>query len=318
MRIHTEFPKVLHRSQHLVERDLDPANAACPFCESNNRTCVFPLQTDPVISLLKCTDCHAISASRMPTDITLADYYGKYYDRYDPLDPESHITLDDPIRLAKKLCRMYRLHQNQRPVHILDFGGGDGTIAQLTAMELLKHDAGQVNITIVDFGDQSVEPQDTRIVIERVKSLSEVKHAYGFVIASAVVEHHPQPQALLKELAQCMEQRGIFYARTPTLMPIMKLLRRFGIAVDFTFPAHLHDQGQAFWEEHFKNNKFETFQVLESQPSIVETTLRKHTLRTLVAHLIKAPWHLLGRSYPYVGGWEILARKCTANTVRGR
>jgi hypothetical protein len=71
----------------------------------------------------------------------------------------------------------------------------------------------------------------------------------------------------------------------------------------------MHDLGQTFWEFYFTKEQRGAFQILESRPSIVETTIRKHFLRTLAAYSFKAPWYLLGKSYKCVGGWEIFVRK---------
>jgi hypothetical protein len=102
------------------------------------------------------------------------------------------------------------------------------------------------------------------------------------------------------------------------MFPIIKLLRLVGVKVDFTYPGHIHDLGQAFWEGYFKKEQSNDFQILDSRPSMVETTLRKHFLRTIAAHAFKAPWYLLGKSYKYVGGWEVFVRKSSRENARGR
>jgi hypothetical protein len=106
-----------------------------------------------------------------------------------------------------------------------------------------------------------------------------------------------------------MAQRGIFYARTPYMLPMMKAFRLIGVNLDFTYPGHIHDLGQAFWENYFTTEQSDEFQVLASSPSIVATTFGKHFLRTVAAYSLKAPWYLLGKSYKFVGGWEIFAQK---------
>ena len=102
----------------------------------------------------------------------------------------------------------------------------------------------------------------------------------------------------------------MFYARTPCVAPLMGWAGRLGVRWDFTFPAHLHDLGQAFWEGWFaRGGAAERFRIVRSRPSIVETTLSKHLVRTVVARVIKSPWYVLGRSYGLVGGWEIFATR---------
>jgi hypothetical protein len=76
------------------------------------------------------------------------------------------------------------------------------------------------------------------------------------------------------------------------------------------FPAHIHDLGQDFWRSCFSTiisaNKCV---VLESKPSIVETSFSNHFLKSLAAHALKLPWHLFGKWYSLVGGWEVFVRK---------
>ncbi|MGD9107083.1 MAG: methyltransferase domain-containing protein [Desulfobacterales bacterium] len=300
---------VFHKSMKLDEGRLEQSDSECPFCRSKNRQKVYTLQENPEVFLLLCNECYAVSASRMPTDEALAEYYSKYYDSTTAKTYDSQITLDKPERLARNLVHLYNSYIPDKVVSILDFGGGDGTISHLAGKQIIKKGAAQVKITVVEYGTKIVNPQDHRIVIERVNSLDDIVAEYGLVIASAVIEHYPHPRALLRNLLQCMEVGGIIYARTPYIYPIMKLLQPIGVRVDFTFPGHLHDLGQSFWEGYFMREQSGGFQILQSRPSIVETTFRKHFLRTVAAHLLKAPWYLLGKSYKFVGGWEIFVQK---------
>jgi hypothetical protein len=76
------------------------------------------------------------------------------------------------------------------------------------------------------------------------------------------------------------------------------------------FPAHVHDLGPDFWEWFLtKNFSPRDVSVLESRPSIVSTSMRRQTLRTLAARMLKAPRRLLGKKYAFVGGWEVFVRK---------
>ena len=309
---------VFHRSVHLDESRLEPLDLNCPFCSSTNRQPVYILQKTPEVLLLQCNSCHAISASRIPTDEALTKYYSGYYDSSASQVDAKQVTLDNPERLAKKMADMCTHCQNNTSVSILDFGGGDGTISHLTAMQLIRRGVGQVKITVVDFGEKVVRPQDSRITINRVSSLTDIQNLYGFVIASAVIEHHPRPRLLLRDLLQRMDKGGLFYVRTPSIFPVMKLLQPVGVRVDYTYPAHIHDLGQKFWENFFTEARAGEFHILKSRPSIVATTIYKHFLNTLAAHLFKAPWYLFGKSYKYVGGWEVFVRKNLEENVISR
>lgn len=121
-------------------------------------------------------------------------------------------------------------------------------------MQLIERGAAKVNITVVDYSKKTVRPQDARIAIDRADSINNFDRLYEFVIASAVIEHYPHPGDLLRELLQRVRQGGIFYTHTPCIFPVMKLRRFIGFKMDFTYPGHIHDLGQAFWEGYLQKN----------------------------------------------------------------
>lgn len=84
----------------------------------------------------------------------------------------------------------------------------------------------------------------------------------------------------------------------------MKLLARFGVRLDFTYPAHLYDFGEGFWKKFFAKSGI-NFKLIISRPSMVETTFTQNFPRTLIAYILKAPWYILRKNYGLVGGWEV-------------
>ena len=301
---------VFHQSMHLETDLLEPLGHECPICGSIDRKPLCLLQGTPEVFLLECAVCHAASASRMPTDRALEAYYAKYYESPLFSDSANRTTFDGTSRFGRHLASVYRQHQRDLQISILDIGGGDGAISHAVAVELLKKGASKVNISVVDYNEDVILPQDSRITISRKATLEEISSRHNFIIASAIIEHIPKPCHILDSCFNLLEKGGIFYARTPYMVPIMKLCGHFGIKLDLTYPAHVHDLGQKFWESYF-NGKLSrgTFRILRSRPSIVETSFREHFLKTLAAYSLKSPWYLIGRSYKLVGGWEIFAQK---------
>jgi 2-polyprenyl-3-methyl-5-hydroxy-6-metoxy-1,4-benzoquinol methylase len=304
---------LFHRSVHLGEDKLTSPDiySTCPFCESADRELVWILQKNPEVSLLRCNFCYAVSASRMPTKEALSAYYNVYYKSKDNIGNVIQVTFDNPDRLSKQIATFYARNRNKLPsrVSILDFGGGDGTIAFLTAENLLICGVQQVNITVVDYGKNLHKTSNDRIKLRKVPTLENIDGLYSIVIASAILEHLPRPSNVIDSLLEFMDSSGgIFYARTPFMLPVMKFLGRFGIIIDFTFPAHLHDLGQNFWETYFKERS-NKYKLVISRPSIVETSIKKHFFRTLIAYFLKAPWYLFRNKYSLVGGWEIFVER---------
>ncbi|PKK88281.1 MAG: hypothetical protein CVV64_19485 [Candidatus Wallbacteria bacterium HGW-Wallbacteria-1] len=316
-----------HSSLHLDEKDLLPESSLCPICGAE--ICPdqiqgksFSLQDDPRVLLRKCGSCHAASASRMPTQEALNRYYCSYYESA-LSSSAGNVTFEDSRRFARHLTNTILRFSPVGHISILDFGGGDGSLSCAMALELVEHGVDSVKVTVVDYGTELIASPDSRIVLRSLSSLDgstgdepngdshgEFNGEFNIIIASAVLEHIPDAGKTLHRLLDLLSPGGFFYARTPVVLPLMKLCALMGIKWDFTFPAHLHDLGQNFWESVFTgDNKKGRFRVIKSKPSIVETTFRGHFLRTLAACVLKTPWYLLGSRYQLVGGWEILVRK---------
>ncbi len=300
---------LFHQSRHLDEDALCAPAAGCPFCGGESRDPVWTLQTSPDVYLLRCRQCDAVSASRMPTAAALDAYYGSYYSA-SGTDAEAHVTIDEPGRLAARLADAIASGSAAAPVRILDFGGGDGTISRLLAERLVAAGRERASVVVVDYDDRVVASRDERVDMQRQAALDDSAGHFDMVLASAVIEHYADPADLLGRLLSRVKPNGMFYARTPSMVPLMRLLKPFGVALDFTYPGHLHDLGQRFWEGYFRSGA-PGFTLRSSRPSIVETTLSRHFLRTVAAHALKLPWHVLGRRYTLVGGWEILAQRTT-------
>ena len=300
---------VFHQSAHLPEQDLLAPGSSCPFCASTERTPVEVLQEGPEVVLLYCRACHAASASRMPKPEALEKYYSHYYD-----DKEEKITSDTPGRMASHIVRYARPHMGEladRDVFLLDYGGGDGSISTRVAREFLSQGARKVGIALVDYDRSTMETSGQRFQITRPDDLAQIAdQSMDIVIASAIIEHIPEPREALVRLFSSLKPGGIFYARTPYVTPLSRLARVVNSRFDFTYPAHVHDLGAKFW-----NNVvhllplYGEFQVLRSTPSIVETSFRQHFLRTFAAYALKMPGYVFKENYGLVGGWEVFIHR---------
>jgi 2-polyprenyl-3-methyl-5-hydroxy-6-metoxy-1,4-benzoquinol methylase len=300
---------LFHQSVHLREQELLPPSVSCPLCTSTERTHSAFLQKVPDVALLYCRNCHAASASRMPKSETLEKYYSRYYD-----DKEVKITLDDPSRMASHIV----LHALPslgdlagRDIYILDYGGGDGSISFKVAQLLLGRGAAKINIALVDYDQSTLAKLGEYIEISRPDSLTQIgDRTMDLVIASAVVEHIPEPREILVRLLASLKNGGVFYARTPYVTPLSKIAKAVNVNFDFTYPAHVHDLGAKFWNNVIYVLPLEgEFNLLRSTPSIVETSFRQHFWRSLAAHLLKVPGYAFKETYGLVGGWEIFLRR---------
>ena len=301
-----------HASRVLDEESLLPAHASCPWCGSARRSEIGTVQEAPLVKLLRCEDCHAASVSRMPTSAALEDFYGSYYQGEKGAGGDGKITFGDTGRMAAHLARWIVPARPGASARILDFGGGDGTLSALAAAHAIRRGfIERAEVVVVDRSGAAPASLHPAVVVAAVSELSPLPGGtFDFVIASAVMEHIPEGRLILEQLLGKVRPGGIFYARTPCVAPFMRLVERLGRRWDLTFPAHVHDLGQAFWEAQFgAGGAFPGFAIASSRPSIVEASFRTEFVKAAVSLSFKLPWWLLGRAWGYVGGWEIAARR---------
>jgi hypothetical protein len=290
---------VHQRGVHLSENELLPEDGACPICTyTGYRRQVIALQRDPTVYLLACR-CGCMSSSRMPQSTVLSDYYSRYYS-----ETGGTATFDGSDRFARHLFRLLS-DAPKNCLRILDFGGGvDAAISKSLARRFKERGTRSVEIALVDYNASCQRDWDVATV-DCYRSLQEAGEGFDLVIASAIVEHIPYPRDTILGLLNSLRARGRAYFRTPTVASIIQLAGRFGVDIDFTYPAHLHDMGQAFWENLPASLGLERdFSLIWSRPSITETEFGKHPSRTAIAHAFKLPWLLLRNRYTMVGGWE--------------
>ncbi|MCF6287342.1 MAG: class I SAM-dependent methyltransferase [Candidatus Hydrogenedentes bacterium] len=296
---------------HLAGDQLLPAMNCCPLCRGQKRRLAAWVQRNPEVSLLQCAHCRAASVSRMPSQDALAALYRDFYDGEAHSDTASHITFGDVNRFGNHLIRHFAPLANRETLRILDFGGGDGTVALNVAEKFSGLGVENIAVCIVDYHEEPAKSSDSRIEVTRADTLIEVEaFFFDIVIASGVIEHVPNPLETLSALLARLKKSGYFYARTPHVLPYMRLSGKNAVPWFFPFPAHLHDLGQYFWEYCFAHLLPESgCHIVRSRPAIVQSSFGENWKVALASHLAKAPWHVLGKYYPYVGGWEVLARK---------
>jgi SAM-dependent methyltransferase len=293
---------------HLKEECLMPPEPACPLCSyDGERSTVLRLQSDPDVFLLACPNCRGSSASRLPTGEALRAYYSRYYDA-GIFRESDKVTFHDPQRFARHVLRRAGTHLRGQNLKILDYGGGDGKLSSAIAELWLGGRTAHVDIILVDYnaGRNHTSRKDISLVCREKLETEDAKDC-DLVLASGILEHIPHPRTDFTRLLSAVRPGGLFYARTPCVASLLRILQRLGLSVDFTYPAHVHDMGEVYWSQilTFLPAEFQRYSVIWSQPSIVETTLRKNGLRTLAAHLMKLPWWILGSRYSFVGGWEV-------------
>jgi hypothetical protein len=242
----------------------------------------------------------------MPKPGVLATYYAHYYS-----DTSPHYTLDDPLRFARHVLRAMPDLRGSTPLRILDFGGGDGTLAVAIAKHLQSRGKSvPIMIDLVDYCKPR-DPEDPHVSIHGYRDLASVEGGYDLILASGIFPCIPDADTAIRQVIARAGRRAYMYARTPFVLPLAQIIP----LIDWPYPGVVHDMGSVFWGRFI-----ETFgmkgRMLSSRPSLVETTFARSPARTLLAHALKAPamleQALLGRNRPprwrLVGGWETVMR----------
>jgi SAM-dependent methyltransferase len=297
-------------SKHLAEEELFPAHSACLFCDSLDLKPLQALQDHPEVLLRQCAVCHAATASRIPRPDALDTYYGAYYEG--TRDGDSQTTMDNLDRFCDHLTAGIRKYARRPIRRVLDFGGGDGSISYGTCRRIVAATKQSVDIDLIDYGRRPLAVEEEEgVQLHVYASLDDARlDAYDLVLASGVIEHLSNPQKITSRLLGLVDPGGLFYARTPWVLPLHNVATLLGVQIDFAFPAHIHDLGGDFWRAYFASDRTPAdFRICRERPSPVETGLRRGGLVSVCAHVLKAPWFLLGNRYKLVGGWEVFAAR---------
>ena len=140
-----------HEGKRLGAKDVVDVRDRCPVCHSSGpRRPIYRIQRAPDINMLECPKCGVASASDMPKSEVLDAYYAEYYSE----DAAEHNTLDNSMRVARHVLRAMPDLYASKPLRILDFGGGDGSLAVAIAQILHSHgNSAPIAIDLVDYAD---------------------------------------------------------------------------------------------------------------------------------------------------------------------
>jgi 2-polyprenyl-3-methyl-5-hydroxy-6-metoxy-1,4-benzoquinol methylase len=307
---------------------LEEAFDGCPFCGSRSIKYIGNLQpspdvkihTDflsiihtalsngplPDVKIYTCNSCHIGFFNPQPTEKFLREFYTGF----DIGDNKRKKT--DHQRLASHLMKYLRNSSPRETYRILDFGGGDGAVAQCLGQFLLSAGvAKKINISVVDYNTVTDRTED-QISQHSFETLDQIplSEEFDIVIASAILEHLKNPRQIVSSLLQRMTKHGIFYARTPYTFPFYIVFKKLGRTFGMPYPAHLFDMGSYFWSDLLKTLNLSTdFRMKKSHTSLVHAEFRKRPLVSILSHLIKLPSYLMGKWYPYSGGWEVVIER---------
>jgi hypothetical protein len=287
---------------------------SCSYCGKRNFEQVGRVKNSRVISLIRCNNCKLVSTNYFPNENFLNYYYAFKFphlvQKYN-VEQNLQITFSKPDRFAKRLLSLIPTTVSDlKEISILDFGGGDGTLA-IEFAQLLSPTC-KVHITVVDFGNSIAQHSLTNISLKKFQNIPS-SDKYDLIIASASVELIADFGKVLRSMLHSLRgQDSCMYVRTNYILPIKKIVP----LVDFTFPAHLHDIGPDFWKA-FQEIERGRYSILKSETPISELDFRTFPLRWIFGSLLKLPSRVERKLFPkasrvlwkFVGSWEVVISK---------
>jgi len=261
----------------------------CPICGAAHLQSLMEIpdfeSNTGVYGLVECKDCGLAFTSPRPLESEIPALYAE---RTTADFPDTRATLVRRLRdfainayLRRELGPLQDLHD--APFSVLDFGCGDGALA-LGIGRHARASKARVKVTAVDFHSAvptalaSANPNELRYM--SFQDWQGVGEKYDAVFMRHVLEHHPAPLRLLRELRQVLKKGGRLLIEVPNRRSVWAGI--FGpYYAGYYIPRHLM---------HFDRN-------------CLRLAIETSGMRCLSLRLGHTP--LLGRSIAYRLNWNI-------------
>lgn len=272
----------------------------CLYCGNDGQNNNLILQKNPLVKMIKCSNCKLAYANQMPNEIFLKNLY-------DPKIYKSNLTNNSgkTKKLAEKIYK--ELEFKHKNIKILDYGGGNGELSKQLIELFIKNNINAESL-VVDIHNNI---KSEKIYFKSVEEFKTDQKDYDIILASAVLEHLPNFIDVLENLLSKLANEGYFYCRTPWEFELSKLMKFYKIK----WPRHLYDIGGDFWVNFFKNKN--DFDIILSETSITEIN-KKKKLRYFIAQFLKniSKFEFYMKKnkvslpkWPFVGGWDLIVKK---------
>lgn len=205
--------------------------STCPACLSAGIGRFARLRN---VAYERCRDCGFTFANPVPSDAALRAFYNSpFYDNYRAYEarrmetqPYFSVSYSDLPRLADWI-------DLNRDARILDFGCGPGSF-----LAMLR-DRGFANVEGLELNLQSADVARRRHGIELATDLGALKRqTYDVVSMIEVIEHLPEPEAMLRTISALLEPGGRLFITTDSVRNLTsRRIPRY--SQHYTGPSHV-------------------------------------------------------------------------------
>jgi 2-polyprenyl-3-methyl-5-hydroxy-6-metoxy-1,4-benzoquinol methylase len=184
--------------------------------------------------MVKCPSCQFIYLNPRPTRETLDEFYQHYL-------PEEESSIESWEKMMTPVFKRAAqlLQEFKEKGRLMDVGAGFGFFLS----EMKKRGWEVMGVEISQKGmDYGRDRLGIEIYAGPLEKVGLPEKDFDAVTAFYVVEHVPDPIALLKECHRILKPGGLLLLRYPHTTPIKNLLRLLGIENRlYDLPAHLSD-----------------------------------------------------------------------------
>lgn len=176
--------------------------------------------------IISCKGCGTLYVSTLPEAVSALDYDDYYTER--------NLSVPDFIRRrTDEIVAAFSPYR--RTNRLLEVGFGEGSLLRAAVRAGWDAEGVEVSRTAVEH----VRAEGLKAFCGELASASYPDASFDVVIASEVLEHVSDPEAMLKEVARVLGKGGLFWATTPNALGLSS--RLLGMRWSVTDPPeHLH------------------------------------------------------------------------------
>ena len=254
---------------------MEPGNA-CPICGGTLRLIAH---RNDKYSYYSCQSCTHVTCLPLPTAQEIADFYNGFLfgkSTQQKFEKTKGTIIDSVRRILSDVARIADL---RAPLDLLDWGGGTGFYSNAFA-EL------GCDVTMIDIDSQACDYAQTAFgpkfhIITADPLRHQFTRKYDVVFCNQVIEHYPDPFAMLSAIKAVLSPRGVLIVTTPNqgckefwfrrdwLLAYLRMTVRRSIQLPGAFgrflktpwiccdpPRHLHAFNKASLSRLFSNAGF--------------------------------------------------------------
>jgi 2-polyprenyl-3-methyl-5-hydroxy-6-metoxy-1,4-benzoquinol methylase len=214
-----------------MKPDIELEEIVCPLCDGSAG---IPIHREGSFQMVKCPSCQFIYLNPRPTRETLDEFYQHYL-------PEEESSIESWEKMMTPVFKRAAqlLQEFKEKGRLMDVGAGFGFFLS----EMKKRGWEVMGVEISQKGmDYGRDRLGIEIYAGPLEKVGLPEKDFDAVTAFYVVEHVPDPIALLKECHRILKPGGLLLLRYPHTTPIKNLLRLLGIENRlYDLPAHLSD-----------------------------------------------------------------------------